>query len=120
MTQPIKKQTIFCDLDGTVFIYRKFEELTKTPANKIKSTVDYLISAKNKGAHIVITTARPNSLRGHTINELVENKIPFDQIVMGIERGERILINDNDEGSDIPRAIAIPVKRNEGVPKDKF
>ena len=37
-----KKNTIFCDIDGTIFKYRKFETYKTTEAEPIQSTIDYL------------------------------------------------------------------------------
>ena len=37
-----KKNTIFCDIDGTIFKYRKFETYTSSPAEPIPSTIEYL------------------------------------------------------------------------------
>jgi hypothetical protein len=109
-----KNPTIFCDIDGTLFIYRNFESLSTTPAVVIDSVATYLRKEKVKGAVIVITTARPEYLRSFTEIEIQVNNIPFDQLVMGIGRGERILINDSDEGSTEPRAIAYPLIRDKG------
>lgn len=108
-----KKSTIFCDIDGTLFIYRKFDTMLSTPPTLINSTADYIRENHNQGNYIVFTTARPEKLRGFTILELLKNKIPYDQIVMGIGRGTRILINDNEfEGEN--RAIAHSLKRDMG------
>ena len=37
-----KKNTIFCDIDGTIFVYRKFETYTQTKPEVIPSTLRYL------------------------------------------------------------------------------
>ena len=109
-----KKSTIFCDIDGTLFVYRKFDTMLSTPAQLINSTAEYIRESHNQGNHIVFTTARPETLRNFTILELLNNDIPYDQIVMGIGRGTRILINDNEfEGEN--RAIAYSLKRDEGI-----
>jgi Trk K+ transport system NAD-binding subunit len=110
----MKHPTIFCDIDGTIFKYRKFETMRDEKAELIDGIQAYLQIEAEKGAHIVITTARPEKLRGFTEYELSENDIPYDQLVMGIGRGVRILINDS-EFEDIPRAIAIPIKRNQSI-----
>ena len=109
-----KNDTIFCDIDGTLFVYRKFDSMQNQLAKLIQSTASYIRGTYDRGSHIVFTTARPESLRDFTIKELKDNDIPFDQLVMGIGRGKRILINDNEpDGKD--RAIAYSLKRNEGI-----
>ena len=38
---------------------------------------------------IIFTTARPEEYRNHTVKELLLNDIPWDKLIMGIERGPR-------------------------------
>ena len=64
---------------------------------------------------IILTTARPEWLREHTIKELKENKIPWSRLEMGIERGPRYLINDMDPNKPGERAIAINLIRDNGI-----
>ena len=110
-----KKETYFVDIDGTIFIYRKFETYKKTPAKAIKSTKQFLQKVRDEGHMIILTTARPEYMREHTEQELAKNGIPYHKLVMQIERGPRYLINDMDPNKPGKRAIAINVKRNEGI-----
>jgi uncharacterized HAD superfamily protein len=110
-----KKETYFVDIDGTIFVYRKFETYESTTAEVIETTKRFLIDRKEEGHMIILTTARPDWLYNHTVNELKINDIPFDRLVMGIERGPRYLINDMDPKKPGERAIAINLKRNEGI-----
>lgn len=110
-----KKKTIFCDIDGTIFKYRKFETYESTPAEGIKETIDYLVKWNSEGHHIVLTTARPEWLREHTKKELSDNSVPYNQLVMGIGRGARILINDREEDDFEDRAIAVNITRDQGL-----
>ena len=99
-----KNNTYFVDIDGTIFVYRKFETYKETDVEVIKST-----------NMIILTTARPEDLRDHTVYELSKNSIPYDRLIMGIERGPRYLINDMDPNNPGKRAIAINVTRNGGI-----
>lgn len=110
-----KKRTYFVDLDGTLFVYRKFGEYETTEAEPIQSTVDHIREMKDDGHMIVITTARPESLFDHTLMELSKNDIPFDKLIMGIERGPRYVINDKDPVTDEDKAIAINLDRDKGI-----
>ena len=47
--------------------------------------------------------------------ELKDNNIKYNQLVMGIERGPRYLINDMDPNKPGERAIAINVTRDGGI-----
>ena len=110
-----KKNTYFCDIDGTIFKYRKFETYTTIDAEPIETTVDKLNEWYDQGHQIILTTARPENLREHTIMELTKAYIPYDKLIMGIERGPRYLINDMDPNKPGERAISINLKRDEGI-----
>ena len=110
-----KKETYFVDVDGTIFKYRKFETYETSKAEVIPSTKKFLEEKAAGGHMIILTTARPEWLREHTIKELKENGIPWSRLTMGIERGPRYLINDMDPNKPGERAIAINVIRNNGI-----
>ena len=110
-----KKNTYFVDIDGTIFKYRTFETYETSQAEPITSTVEYLRNKKEHGHMIVLTTARPDWLYEHTVRELKVNDIPFDRLVMGIERGPRFLINDKDPKVNEDRATAINLIRDKGI-----
>ena len=46
--------------------------------------------------------------------ELLVNDIPYDRLIMEIERGPRILINDMDPNKPGQRAMGVNLIRNEG------
>ena len=110
-----KKNTYFCDIDGTIFKYRKFETYENVKAEGIKSTINYLDKAIEEGHMVILTTARPEYLRMHTEIELYENEVPYHRLIMGIERGPRYVINDLDPNYPGERAIAINIKRDSGI-----
>lgn len=111
----VKKNTYFVDIDGTIFVYRKFETYKSTEAEVIRSSKQYLQQVRDQGHMIILTTARPEDLREHTEVELRKGGIPYDRLIMGIERGPRYLINDMDPANPGERAIAINVIRNGGI-----
>ena len=63
---------------------------------------------------ILLTTARPEEMYEHTVKELTENDILYDRLIIGIERGPRILINDMDPNKPGQRAMGVNLIRNEG------
>ena len=114
----LKKCTLFCDIDGTLFVYRKFDTYRTTKPVKIESAINEINKAYKDGHYVVLTTARPGYLRAHTMNEVDGANVQYHQLIMGIERGSRILINDN-ETETIDRAHSLCVKRNEGFTTDQ-
>jgi FMN phosphatase YigB (HAD superfamily) len=109
-----KKSTIFCDIDGTLFKYRKFETYRTSDPEILPKTLEKFREWKEEGHMIVLTTARPHSLYTHTILELRKYQIPFDKLIMEIERGPRYLINDMDPNKPGLRAIGINLDRDSG------
>ena len=73
---------------------------------------------------IVLTTARANHHKDHTIRVLEYVGIKYDQIIFDISAGARILVNDiKPKGAvknnhEIKTAFAINLKRNEGLKKE--
>lgn len=109
-----KKNTVFCDIDGTIFKYRNFEDYQFTEVEPIQSTVEYLRKQHTEGHMVILTTARPHDMLDDTIRELNNHNIPFKRLIMGLERGPRYLINDIDPSKADMRAIAINLVRDEG------
>ena len=110
-----KYKTIFCDIDGTIFKYRKFETYKTTEPEVTAMAKEKLVDWRNRGHMIILTTARPEEFRSHTIKELSLKGIPYDRLIMGIERGPRYLINDMDPGKPGTRAFAFNLVRDEGM-----
>jgi uncharacterized HAD superfamily protein len=110
-----KKKTYFVDIDGTIFMYRKFETYKSSEAVVLPSSKRFLQQRHDEGHSIILTTARPEELRAHTVNELSKGNIPYNQLVMGIERGPRYLINDMDPKVAGERAIAMNLHRDTGI-----
>jgi hydroxymethylpyrimidine pyrophosphatase-like HAD family hydrolase len=112
-----KKCTLFCDIDGTLFKYRKFGTYQENPPEIIENVKEKINQAFNLGHCIILTTARPESIRENTITELKNAGILFHQLVMDLARGTRILINDKEDEL-INRAYGINLKRDQGFNSD--
>ena len=109
-----KNKTIFCDIDGTIFKYRKFETYTTSIPELLPMAKELVNKWYDSGHIIVLTTARPNYLKYHTKKELSEAGIKYHKLVLNLGRGERYLINDKHP-EDNDRAIGLNIKTNEGL-----
>ena len=109
-----KKCSIFCDIDGTLIKYREFSNYKSSKAEPITNTIKEINRAFNKGHNIILTTARPEYLRFHTLRELNKLNIQYHMLLMSIGRGPRILINDS-KLSNKSRTYAINVERDIGM-----
>jgi len=114
-----KKCAIFCDIDGTLIKYREFSTYKSTKAEPITNTIKEINRAFNKGHNVILTTARPEYLRFHTLRELNKLNIQYHMLLMSIGRGPRILINDNKPSNKLG-AYAINVERDNGFSSDNI
>jgi hydroxymethylpyrimidine pyrophosphatase-like HAD family hydrolase len=115
MNKTTKNPTFFVDIDGTLVQYRKFNELSTSILTPIQEVIDTINEYYDNGSHIVITTARPEEYETFTKDELEKIGVKYHQIIMGIGRGTRVVLNDKDpENPDIPRALGINLNRDLG------
>ena len=111
----MKNKTIFTDIDGTLVHQVRFEEIDPFSSVALPGVVEKMTQWFKEGHHIVLTTARPEELRDLTIQEMDLLGIPFHQLVMGIGRAERVLINNkSNKHPEEVRAKGIQVNKNEG------
>jgi hypothetical protein len=80
----------------------------------LPKTQSTLLEWDSRGYNIILTTGRKESAREVTEKQLSTAGIIYDQLVMGIGGGDRVLINDRKpDGKNAARAIRID--RNEGL-----
>ena len=112
-----KSKTIFCDLDGTLVKHSNPIQI-QNPDYELEvlpGTHDKLREWDSKGYHIIITTGRKNSSREATIKQMQRAGINYDQLIMGIGGGDRILINDRKPDGGRDTASVINIDRDIGV-----
>lgn len=111
-----RPKTIFLDIDGVLVPHTNV--LTKQLDDDIKiieGTLEKLIEWDRKGYNIILTTGRRESMRPKTESQLEKLNIFYDQLVMGLGGGERIVINDRKENSTVDTCRAINLDRNQGI-----
>jgi hypothetical protein len=115
MENDISMKTIFCDIDGTLIEhFGSHHSQIKTHPILLEKTIDTIDQWDRKGYNIILTTGRRESCRDVTINQLESLGIFYDQLIMGIGGGERVLINDRkSDGRDT--AFSYNIDRNKGV-----
>ena len=107
-------KTIFCDIDGTILKHQGQLSNITIDQELIEGTLDKLNEWFNSNYTIILTTARPESMRPLTIDQMSKYNINYDLLIMGLPTGERIIINDIS-GQGINRASAINLLRNNGI-----
>ena len=115
-----KPKTIICDIDGVLLKHLNKGLSSQLKSSPLKNTLDKLIEWDSNGYNIILVTGRRESLREKTEKQLTKYGIFYDQLVMGVGGGDRILINDRKPNSDIDTAYAINLNRNEGIKNVKI
>jgi NDP-sugar pyrophosphorylase family protein len=112
-----KASTIICDLDGTIIKHlHSFSDVTNIEPELLPGVREKFDEWDSRGHKIILMTARKESARELTEYHLKVLGIPYDQLIMGVASGCRVLINDklfdNKE-----RALSINITTNEGFKK---
>lgn len=110
-----KDCTIFCDIDGSILAHRgTLINIYKHPTATYTGTPEKFHEWWEKGYTIILTTARPESMRHYTERQLESVGIVFHQLVMNCGHGPRYVLNDRKpDGADM--AIGITLERDEGI-----
>lgn len=109
-------KTIFCDIDGCIFKHNSdilkniFEEPIILP-----NVVENFKLWDKHNYKIILTTGRKESTREKTEIQLSKMGIIYDQLIMGITNGERILINDKKTNGIKNTCYCINLIRNQGM-----
>jgi len=113
-----RSKTLFIDIDGTLFHHsgdRTNMCSTLVMPLVLPGVKDKFNEWDRKGYCIILTTGRKEGDREVTKKQLSYHGIPYDQLVMGITGGERVLINDTKPDSLESTARAFTLPRNEGI-----
>jgi uncharacterized HAD superfamily protein len=109
-------KTLFIDIDGTLIKHfgNLTHQITKEP-EILEGVLEKMNEWDKKGYNIILTTGRRENLREITKVQLLKLGIFYDQLIMGIGGGIRILINDKKIENNEDTAFAIVINRNEGL-----
>jgi len=110
-----KKCSIFCDIDG-VLIYHNPHSTAEIEDNKPIEGYLNLNKWKRSGHKIILTTARSEKYRDQTVKLLKHLDIKYDELVMELPAGPRLLINDHKPSKTfVNQANGIEVVRDDGL-----
>ena len=112
-----RPKTLFIDIDGTLLYHQGIGNLQsklKSP-QPLPGVLEKFDEWDRKGYKFILVTGRRESEREATQEQLHTMGIVYDQLIMGVGGGQRVMINDTKPGSDWPTALAVVVKRNAGI-----
>lgn len=109
-------KTIICDIDGCI------SQHTGDICSMHKGNMCILPGVKDtfkewdiNGYNIILMSGRRESVRKDTERQLSDAGIFYDQLVMGMKNGPRVLINDKKVNSIENTAFAVNLERNTGM-----
>jgi len=109
------KKTIFLDIDGCIFKHKGNMSTQFQDTELLPGVIEKLNEWAAAGYNIILVSGRKESMRKLTEEQLQKHSIFYDQLVMGVNRGERVIINDRKPDSAIDTAKAINITRNDGL-----
>jgi len=111
------KKTIFLDIDGCLIKHNGTlsSQVTKEP-ELLPGTIEKLDEWEAAEHKIILTTGRKESMRRATEKQMKKLGIFYDQLVMGCNRGTRVIINDKKpDYPELKVAKKIEIDRNIGI-----
>lgn len=117
MSLTVEIKTMFVDIDGTIFNHLgNLSNILTVNPYVLDDAKEKFNEWKRKNYAIILMTARPESMRSHTHKQLENLGLFYDQLVMGLPNGPRVLINDTKpRHPDMVTAKAYCVDRNKGL-----
>lgn len=112
-------KTIICDIDGTLIPHtgeggiQHLKDIKEVLPNVRKALHEW----NKKSYNVILISGRRESTRKATEEQLSKLGITYDQLILGVGAGERVLINDcKPDGKTTARAINLV--RNEGLTEE--
>ena len=109
-----KPQTFFIDLDGTILKHAHRYSNLKNGQELCDGVKDAMDELDSNGHKIIIVSARKESAREKTEEMLWELGIPYDQLILGVSQGCRVMVNDIISNGSERRARAVNVITDNG------
>jgi len=110
-------KTIFLDIDGCILKHHSGirKDLGFGPV-LLEGVLETLQDWDSKGYMIILTTGRRESEREITEQHLKRCGVFYDMLIMGLPRGQRVVINDiKPSYPNEPTAHCINIERNSGL-----
>ena len=110
-----KPNTIVCDLDGTIIRHvHRYSDIKDGLPSLNPGVLEKFNEWDSYGHHIILMTARKESARKKTEKDLELLGIPYDQLIMGVTSGRRVIVNDKLTKNSESRACSVDVITDSG------
>tara|TARA_Y100000592_G_scaffold78259_1_gene123009 strand:- start:4928 stop:6967 length:2040 start_codon:yes stop_codon:yes gene_type:complete len=110
-----KQCSVFCDIDGVLVKHSPHSTCNKED-NETLQGISKLKEWRKDGHKIILTTARNEKYRECTKELLKEIGVSYDDIVMSLPSGPRVLINDHKPSKPfVNQANSVELCRDKGL-----
>lgn len=108
-----QKMTIFCDLDGVLFMNGSKFGKNGWDYRPIHKNISHLRDLSDQGClFLIVTTSRPYAERQNIFENLKKLGVEPVEVICGLPHQKRILINDFSITNPYPSAIAVNLERD--------
>ncbi len=109
-------KTIICDIDGTLLTHKGdiINNYQSSPP-VLDNVLETFKQWDKENYKIILVTGRKESTRQATESYLQHCGIVYDQLIMGLPNGDRVLLNDKKTNGVRNTAYAINLVRNKGL-----
>jgi hypothetical protein len=107
-------KTWFIDIDGVVFRHNGYKTLPEDEYEELLPGIAEFFSHLGHDDTIILCTSRTKDVRARTEASLDHCRLRYDQLLMGLPVGERIVINDI-KPRGLETAVALNVPRDKGM-----
>jgi ribonucleotide monophosphatase NagD (HAD superfamily) len=107
----MRPMTFFIDLDGTIFKHLGQGQADQPNAEALKGSKSMIDELLKRGHFIVLTTGRREHLRSRTTMQLTMAGIAYDELIMNLPSGSRVVVNDQKPDGTVT-AYAVSHTRN--------
>ncbi len=112
----IHTKTVFLDIDGCIFQHTgSMGAIIQLPGSVLPGVIKTFDQWSNKGYTIILTTGRPESLRDFTDTQIRKAGLYYHHMIMGLPRGQRVVINDVKPDRKTKSAACVNLVRNKGM-----
>lgn len=113
-----RPRTIFIDIDGCLFRQGDLWPDISRINQPLPGVKEKLKQWQMQGDRIILVTARPKAYRMMTENQLRAAKFVWDELIMGLPTGVRVLVNDlKIEEPTVATAVAVNLTRDQSWEK---
>jgi histidinol phosphatase-like enzyme len=112
-----RPKTLFLDIDGVLLHqYGGLDQQILQTPSLLPGVLEKLHEWDAKGYNLILVTGRKHSMRSLTEKQLQDLGVYYDQLLMGVGGGVRVLVN-NDKTSfpQMETAIGITIRKNKGL-----